>query len=145
MLNVEQAVVAGLQPARFREPSLGSRVGRVDAQVDDFGNLKKFRKRITLNTNFEVLEVARSLGFTVAINIIADPDWDRERFRVIRDWCLEVPEIVNLSVNTPYPGTETWLTESRRLQTRDYRLFDIQHAVLPTKRATSKRSKLPVR
>jgi hypothetical protein len=40
---------------------------------------------------------------------------------------------VNISINTPYPGTETWLTEQRRLQTRDYRLFDIQHAVLPTK------------
>jgi hypothetical protein len=36
-------------------------------------------------------------------------------------------------VNTPYPGTETWHTEARRLTTRDYRLFDIQHAVLPTR------------
>jgi hypothetical protein len=26
-----------------------------------------------------------------------------------------------------------WLTESRKLTTLDYRLFDIQHAVLPTK------------
>jgi hopanoid C-3 methylase len=41
--------------------------------------------------------------------------------------------VVNISINTPYPGTETWLTEQRRLETRDYRLFDIQHAVLPTK------------
>ena len=41
--------------------------------------------------------------------------------------------MVNLSINTPYPGTETWRTESRKLTTRDYRLFDIQHAVLPTK------------
>jgi hypothetical protein len=46
---------------------------------------------------------------------------------------MEIPEIVNISVNTPYPGTESWLTESRRLTTRDYRLFDIQHAVLPTR------------
>jgi hypothetical protein len=44
-----------------------------------------------------------------------------------------MPEVVNISVNTPYPGTETWVTESRRLTTRDYRLFDIQHAVLPTR------------
>ena len=44
----------------------------------------------------------------------------------------EIPEVVNISVNTPYPGTETWLTEARKLTTRDYRLFDIQHAVLPT-------------
>src|SRR6201993_901088 len=94
--------------------------------------LKQFRKRVKLSQNFEALEFARSLGVSVAINIIADPSWDRDRFKVIRDWCMEIPEIVNISVNTPYPGTESWRTESRKLTTRDYRLFDIQHAVLPT-------------
>lgn len=39
---------------------------------------------------------------------------------------------MNISVTTPYPGTEIWHSEARRLTTRDYRLFDIQHAVLPT-------------
>jgi hopanoid C-3 methylase HpnR len=100
--------------------------------IDEEG-LKKYRKRVSLSRNFEALEVARSLGIMVAINIIADPDWDHRRFELVRQWCLEVPEIVNISVNTPYPGTETWRTESRRLTTRDYRLFDIQHAVLPTR------------
>jgi hopanoid C-3 methylase HpnR len=100
--------------------------------IDEEG-LKHYRKRITLSKNFEALEFARSLDITVAVNIIADPSWDRERFKVVRDWCLEIPEVVNISINTPYPGTETWHTESRRLTTRDYRLFDIQHAVLPTK------------
>ena len=69
----------------------------------------------------------------MAINIIADPDWDEERFRIVREWCMDVPEVVNLSINTPYPGTETWHTGQHQLATRDYRLFDIQHAVLPTK------------
>jgi len=94
--------------------------------IDEEG-LKRYRKRITLSKNFEALEFARSLDINVAVNIIADPSWDRERFKVVRDWCLEVPEVVNISINTPYPGTETWHTESRRLTTRDYRLFDIQH------------------
>ena len=100
--------------------------------IDEEG-LKRYRKRVTLSKNFEALKYARSLDVNVAVNIIADPSWDRERFKVVRDWCLEVPEVVNISINTPYPGTETWHTESRRLTTRDYRLFDIQHAVLPTK------------
>src|SRR5207253_1568100 len=100
--------------------------------IDEDG-LKRYRKRVTLSKNFEALEFARSLDISVAVNIIADPAWDRERFKVVRDWCLEIPEVVNISINTPYPGTETWRTESRRLTTRDYRLFDIQHAVLPTK------------
>ncbi|HSB73837.1 MAG TPA: hopanoid C-3 methylase HpnR [Candidatus Methylomirabilis sp.] len=100
--------------------------------IDEEG-LRQSRKRVKLSTNFEALEFARSLGITVAINIIADPDWDERRFATIREWALSIPEIVNVSVNTPYPGTETFLTESRKLTTRDYRLFDIQHAVLPTR------------
>ncbi len=100
--------------------------------IDEEG-LKKYRKRVTLDRNFEAVEFARSLGINVAVNLIADPDWDHERFRIVREWCLEMPDVINISVNTPYPGTESWLTDGRRLETRDYRLFDIQHAVLPTK------------
>jgi hopanoid C-3 methylase HpnR len=99
--------------------------------IDEEG-LKKYRKRISLGRNFEALEAARSLGITVAINIIADPDWDAARFEAVRQWALSVPEIVNISVNTPYPGTESFMTDGRKLTTRDYRLFDIQHCVLPT-------------
>ena len=88
---------------------------------------------MSLGRNFEALEFARSLGLIVAINLIADPDWDHERFRVVREWGLEIPEVVNLSVNTPYPGTESWLTEERVLTSRDYRLYDIAHAVMPTR------------
>jgi len=100
--------------------------------IDEEG-LKLHRKRITLGQNFEALAFARELGITVAINIIADPSWDEKRFAVVREWALSVPEILHLTVNTPYPGTETWHTESRNFSTRDYRLFDVQHAVLPTK------------
>ena len=100
--------------------------------IDEEG-LRRHRKRISLRRNFEALEFARSLGITVAINLIVDPDWDQQRFKTVRQWCMEIPEIVNISVNTPYPGTESWHTESRKILTRDYRLFDIQHAVLPTR------------
>jgi hopanoid C-3 methylase HpnR len=100
--------------------------------LDEEG-LKKYRKRIPLGQNFEALEFARSLGVRIVINIIADPDWDEARFAMIRDWCMEMPEYVSISVNTPYPGTESWITEQRRLNTRDYRLFDVLHAVMPTK------------
>jgi hopanoid C-3 methylase len=113
--------------------TLGLQYMFLGVEAIDEDGLKRFRKRVKLSKNFEALEFARSLGIMVAINLIADPDWDARQFEVIRQWCLEIPEIVNISVNTPYPGTESWLTESRRMTTRDYRLFDIQHAVLPTK------------
>jgi hopanoid C-3 methylase HpnR len=100
--------------------------------IDEEG-LRKHRKRVSLGRNFEALEYARSLGIMIAINLIADPDWDHERFRIVREWGVELPEVVNLSVNTPYPGTESWIAEGDRVASRDYRLYDIQHTVLPTR------------
>jgi hopanoid C-3 methylase len=100
--------------------------------IDEEG-LKLHRKRSSPGINFKALEVAREIGVTVAINLIADPDWDERRFEVVREWAISIPEIVHLTVATPYPGTELWFTEARKLTTLDYRLFDIQHAVLPTR------------
>jgi magnesium-protoporphyrin IX monomethyl ester (oxidative) cyclase len=100
--------------------------------LDEEG-LQMFRKRVNPDDNFRALEVARSMGVEVAINLIVDPQWDRTQFQRVREWAMSVPEIVHLTVMTPYPGTEIWHTESRKLTTLDYRLFDIQHAVLPTK------------
>jgi len=100
--------------------------------IDEEG-LKLYRKRVSLSRNFEALALARQLGITVAINLIVDPSWDRERFAAVRAFCEEIPEVVNLTVNTPYPGTETWAELATALTSRDYRLFDIQHAVLPTR------------
>jgi hopanoid C-3 methylase HpnR len=100
--------------------------------IDEEG-LKAHRKRVSLGVNSEALEIARSIGVKVAINLIVDPDWDERRFDIVRDWAASIPEIVHLTVATPYPGTELWHTEQRGLTSLDYRLYDIQHAVLPTR------------
>jgi magnesium-protoporphyrin IX monomethyl ester (oxidative) cyclase len=112
---------------------LGLRYMFLGLEALDAESLKLHRKRITPNENLRALEIAREIGFTVAVNIIADPSWDERQFAVVREWALTVPEIVHFTVATPYPGTEIWHTESRRLTTLDYRLFDVQHAVLPTR------------
>src|SRR2546428_13778482 len=59
--------------------------------IDEDG-LRKYRKRISLGHAFEALEFARSLGITVAINLISDADCDRGRFAVVLQWCLEITE-----------------------------------------------------
>jgi len=105
----------------------------VGMEAIDEEELKSFRKGVSLLRSFEALKYARTLGIVVATNIIADPSWDEEHFRRVREWALSVPEIVNISINTPYPGTENFVSTWNKLSTRDYRLFDIQHAVLPTK------------
>jgi magnesium-protoporphyrin IX monomethyl ester (oxidative) cyclase len=100
--------------------------------LDEHG-LELYRKRVSPDLNMKALEAARKLGIQVAINLIVDPQWDEKQFELVRQFALSVPEIVHLTVITPYPGTEIWHGESQKLTSLDYRLFDIQHAVLPTK------------
>ncbi len=132
-LETRADVLVRNQEVFARWTRLGLRYMFLGIEAIDEEGLVRHRKRVHLGDNERALEIARALGLVVAINIIADPDWDERRFQVVREWALEVPEIVNMTVNTPYPGTETWLTESRTFTSRDYRLFDVQHAVLPTR------------
>ena len=117
--------------ARWRRLGLAYMFLGIEA-LDEHG-LELYRKRVSPDLNMRALEAARKLDITVAINLIVDPRWDEKQFEVVRDFALSVPEIVHLTVITPYPGTEIWHGESQKLTTLDYRLFDIQHAVLPTK------------
>ena len=98
--------------------------------IDEEG-LRKYRKRLVAISRHSNL-LAR-WAFTWPSTLLPIRTGIRSDSDSSAIWCMDVPEVVNISINTPYPGTETWLTEQRRLQTRDYRLFDIQHAVLPTK------------
>lgn len=112
---------------------LGLRYMFLGIEALDEHGLALFRKRTSPDVNMRALQIARDIGITVAINLIVDPQWDEGQFELVRQFALSVPEIVHLTVITPYPGTEIWATDSRKLTTRDYRLFDIQHAVLPTR------------
>ena len=58
--------------------------------LDEEG-LRAFRKRSTPKVNNKALEIARSMGLSVAINIIADPDWDEARFAFVREWARASP------------------------------------------------------
>ena len=131
-LETRSDVLLRNQEVFERWTRLGLRYMFLGMEAIDAEGLELYRERVSPDENFRALEMARKLGINVAINLIVDPAWDAERFRTVREFALAVPEIVHLTVMTPYPGTEIWHTEARRLTTRDYRLFDIQHAVVPT-------------
>src|SRR5574340_826064 len=111
---------------------LGMKYMFIGVEAIDEEGLARHRKRISLGKILKPWSTpARS---TLRSPSISSPirAGTGHASKLIRQWCMEIPEIVNISVNTPYPGTEIRHTETRRLRTRDYRLYDIQHAVLPT-------------
>jgi len=94
------------QLADFKPQAVGFSLNYLANVPEVIDLAKETRRRITTGEHFEALEVARDLGLTVAVNIIADCNWDERQFEVVREWAMTVPEIVHLTVATPYPGND---------------------------------------
>ena len=96
--------------------------------------LKSVNKSNTASNNARALAILKELGVGYTPNFIVDPAWDREDFARLRAWIEETGAYNSgFSVLTPLPGTDLWQTASRQVTTHDWEMYDIVHAVLPTK------------
>jgi radical SAM superfamily enzyme YgiQ (UPF0313 family) len=101
--------------------------------VTDEG-LKSVNKSNTAVNNARALAILKELGVGYTPNFIVDPAWDREDFARLRAWIEETGAYNSgFSVLTPLPGTDLWATASQQVTTRNWEMYDIVHAVLPTK------------
>jgi radical SAM superfamily enzyme YgiQ (UPF0313 family) len=96
--------------------------------------LKAVNKKNTADNNVRAIQILRELGVGATCNFIVDPGWDREDFARLRDWIEEMNTwISGFSILTPLPGTDLWDEARKRITTDRWEMFDIVHAVLPTK------------
>jgi len=101
--------------------------------VDDAG-LDKVNKKNTADNNEHALEILKELGVGFTPNFIVDPAWDRDDFARLRDWISRTGAYNSgFSVLTPLPGTDLWDNAKERVTTDDWEMYDIVHAVLPTR------------
>ncbi|MDY7095752.1 MAG: radical SAM protein [Acidobacteriota bacterium] len=102
-------------------------------KIDDAG-LDSVNKSNTAANNDQALEILSELGVGYTPNFIVDPSWDRDDFARLRQWVDERGAYNSgFSVLTPLPGTDLWDDVKSTVVTEDWELFDITHAVLPTK------------
>ena len=101
--------------------------------VTDEG-LKAVNKKNSADNNRRALGILKELGVGYTPNFIVDPAWDHEDFARLRDWVSQTGAYNSgFSVLTPLPGTDLWDAASKNITTHDWEMFDIVHAVLPTK------------
>ncbi len=104
----------------------------VEAVTDE--GLERVNKKNTADNNRRALEILKDLGVGFTPNFIVDPAWDREDFARLREWITEAGAYNSgFSVLTPLPGTDLWSDAKDRVTTHDWEMYDIIHAVLPTK------------
>jgi radical SAM superfamily enzyme YgiQ (UPF0313 family) len=101
--------------------------------VTDEG-LKSVNKSNTMANNARALAILKEMGVGYTPNFIVDPAWDHDDFTRLRDWISETGAYNSgFSVLTPLPGTDLWETAKHRVTTHDWEMYDIIHAVLPTR------------
>ena len=101
--------------------------------VTDEG-LANINKKNSAANNERAIEILKELGVGFTPNFIVDPAWDHADFARLRDWISRMGAYNSgFSVLTPLPGTDLWSEAKDRVTTRDCEMFDIIHAVLPTK------------
>ncbi len=102
-------------------------------KIDDAG-LASVNKKNNAENNERALDILKDLGVGYTPNFIVDPSWDRQQFDDLKRWVDKTGAYNSgFSVLTPLPGTDLWDEVKADVNTEDWELFDITHAVLPTK------------
>lgn len=103
-------------------------------ESNDDDNLAALRKRSSWEKNKRANEVMRENGIFFTGVFMARADWTHEQFQALYDYVNSLQIAVPLfSVLTPLPGTQLHKAYKDQLLTTDHRLFDLLHAVLPTR------------
>ncbi|MCX6374872.1 MAG: hypothetical protein NTU88_02320, partial [Armatimonadetes bacterium] len=101
--------------------------------VDDAG-LNAVNKLNSAANNERAIEILEALGVAYTLSFIVDPDWDIADFARLHEWIERAGSYSSgFSVLTPLPGTDLWDEVKDQVTTTDWSLFDLEHAVLPTR------------
>lgn len=119
--------VAKLREAGFATVFLG--LEKIDAE-----GMASIHKSNTVESNETALAVLKKVGVNIFGTLIVDPDYDEGDFGRLREYVRRhaIPNAW-FTVLTPLPGTALFDEVRELLTTRDWEMFDLAHAVLPTK------------
>lgn len=119
--------VAKLREAGFVTVFLG--LEKIDAE-----EMETIHKANTVETNEAALAVLKRVGINTYGTLIVDPDYDEGDFQRLRDYVRRhaIPNAW-FTVLTPLPGTVLFEQLQEALTTRNWEMFDLAHAVLPTR------------
>lgn len=118
--------------ARLAKNGLVMVLSGFESNSDD--NLAALRKKSSWRKNIEANRIMREVGIFSAGVFMVRPDWTKEQFQGLYDYVNSLQIAVPLfAILTPLPGTQLYKAYKDKLLTTDHRLFDLIHAVLPTR------------
>lgn len=102
-------------------------------KIDEEG-LKSVNKRTKATTNEKALGILKSVGIKPIATFIVDPMFGEEDFDRLKDYAIANNLMAPAyTILTPLPGTQVYEERKKELITRNYLMYDLLHAVLPTR------------
>lgn len=103
-------------------------------ESNDDDNLASLRKKSTWQKNVRANSVLRDAGIFSTGIFMVRADWTVSQFDRLIEYVNSLEIAVPLfTILTPLPGTQLYRAYEEQLLTTDHRLFDLLHAVLPTR------------
>jgi radical SAM superfamily enzyme YgiQ (UPF0313 family) len=103
-------------------------------ETNDDNALEAMRKKNTFDKNKRAAEILRELGVLSTGIFMVRPEFEEKDFDLLYETINELGLGLPLvTILTPLPGTELYRRKAKELLTTDARLFDLLHAVTPTK------------
>ena len=117
---------------RLRDAGLVMVLSGYESNDDDA--LEALRKASTYQANLDAARILRELGIVSTGIFMVRPEFEEQDFDRLYQTINEMQIIIPLvTVLTPLPGTELWRKKRSELLTEDMRLYDLLHAVTPTR------------
>lgn len=112
----------------------GLKVALVGYESFSQERLDQLNKHNSLETNEQAVQLLQRYGVQVLASFIVDPDFSREDFIALAQY-VQHQQLTSpiFTVLTPLPGTDLFDQWQAQLGEVDWQLFDLQHAVLPTR------------
>jgi radical SAM superfamily enzyme YgiQ (UPF0313 family) len=97
-------------------------------------NLAALRKKSSWEKNMRANAIMREVGIFSTGIFMVRADWTRDQFQELYDYVNTLQIAIPLfTILSPLPGTQLYRAYKDKLLTTDHRLFDLLHAVLPTR------------
>lgn len=115
-----------------------SRIGlsQVFVGMEDFSGarLEAMKKGVTVGQQAEAARILEELGVMMYASFMVDPAYGTNDFRLLKEHVRKLGlRYATFSVKTPLPGTELRRNEEQRLLSRKPELYDMLHALVPTR------------
>jgi radical SAM superfamily enzyme YgiQ (UPF0313 family) len=114
----------------------GIGLSQVFVGMEDFSEarLAAMKKGISTEQQEKAVRIMDDLGVMVYASFMVDPDYTRDDFRALVAYIRKLKlKHANFSILTPLPGTQLYAARDGELLSRKPELFDMLHALLPTR------------